>query len=302
MRNVFISKLLEAAKKDSRIFLVTGDLGFGVLEEFESSLPKQFINAGVAEQGMVSLAAGLASTGKRVFVYSIGNFNTLRALEQIRNDVCYMNNSVVIVSVGAGYAYGPQGYTHHALEDISVMRALPNISLYSPADEWEVVQVMEELLYLNSPAYLRLGRSPEVPLTKTSDSLPPGKFRKVRDGNKGTILFTGAVGNLALELANQLINSLAIYSVPYISSLDIACLRTLASKGPIITLEEHTLRGGFGSAILESIALNNIDADVAIFGANQSRLDAIGDQEYLRGVNGLDVKTIINELTSLGIT
>ena len=132
MRDAFVKSLLEEARKDPNLILITGDLGFGVLDEFQQALPKQFINSGVNEQAMMGMAAGIASTGKRVFVYSIGNFPTLRCIEQIRNDVALMNNPVVVVSVGAGYAYGSQGYTHHALEDIAILRAIPNIEFIVP--------------------------------------------------------------------------------------------------------------------------------------------------------------------------
>ena len=145
MRNKFIQVLLDRARQDSRIMLVTGDLGFGVLDEFERELPTQFINAGVAEQSMIGTAAGLASTGKLVFVYSIANFNTLRCLEQIRNDISYANFPVVIVSVGAGYAYGPQGYTHHAVEDIAALRPMPNIEVLVPSDLYEVEELTKYL-------------------------------------------------------------------------------------------------------------------------------------------------------------
>jgi transketolase len=162
--------LLDNAKKDPNIVFITGDLGFGVIEDFQSQLPGQFINAGVSEQAMMGMAAGIASTGKRVFVYSIGNFPTLRCLEQIRNDVCLMNNPVVIVSVGAGYSYGSQGYTHHALEDIAVMRALPNMNVYVPCDSVEAKALTNYLCKDKSPSYLRLGKSGE-PILHKSDIL-----------------------------------------------------------------------------------------------------------------------------------
>ena len=161
MRDAFVETLLEEAKIDENIILITGDLGFGVLDKFQKELPNQFINSGVNEQTMMGMAAGIASTGKRVFVYSIGNFPTLRCLEQIRNDICLMNNPVVVVSVGAGYAYGPQGYTHHSLEDIAVMRALPNLEVLIPADPAETKSLTRFLTKSHSPSYLRLGKSNE---------------------------------------------------------------------------------------------------------------------------------------------
>lgn len=177
MRDTFVKTLLAEAKVDPNVVLITGDLGFGVLEEFEKELPSQFINSGVAEQSMIGLASGIASTGKRVFVYSIGNFPTIRALEQIRNDVCYMNNPVVIVAVGSGYSYGSHGYTHHALEDIAAMRALPNMNVVSPADPVETEVLTRFLVKDRSPSYLRLGRSGEKVLNRNIPDIVEGRFK-----------------------------------------------------------------------------------------------------------------------------
>ena len=198
MRDTFVRTLLEEAKRNPNVILITGDLGFGVLEKFESALPNQYINAGVAEQTMLGLAAGMASTGKRVFVYSIGNFPTIRALEQIRNDVCYMNNPVVIVSVGAGYSYGSQGYTHHALEDIAVMRALPGMNVISPADPIETEELTKYLVKDKRPAYLRLGRSGEKQLNRTYPNLIEGELNEICPPRDGSIIFSGSIADTSL--------------------------------------------------------------------------------------------------------
>jgi transketolase len=301
MRDTFVDTLISEAKKDPRIHLITGDLGFGVLEKYENALPNQYTNAGVAEQAMLGFAAGMASTGKRVFVYSIGNFPTVRALEQIRNDVCYMNNPVVIVSVGAGYSYGSQGYTHHALEDIAVMRALPGMEVLTPADPYETVELTKYLAQTNFPAYLRLGRSGEKQLNSTAPSLKLGELNQIRSGQDGSILFTGAIGALALEAAEKLRNigkQVGVYSVPFISSLSAAALKEVAQLGPIITLEEHSVRGGLGSAILELCSINGIQADVRIMGVSQHNLAEIGDQQFLRASNGLTVDSIVARFSS----
>src|SRR5215211_4515749 len=137
MRNAFLNELFELAQQDDRITFITGDLGYTVVENFKEALPKQFLNAGVAEANMTSLAAGMALSGKIVFTYSIANFPTLRCLEQIRNDVCYHQANVKIVAVGGGMAYGPQGYTHHGVEDLAILRALPNLAVVAPADPVE---------------------------------------------------------------------------------------------------------------------------------------------------------------------
>ena len=138
MRDTFIEELTKFTKEDSSIFLITGDLGFGVLENFAIELPDQFLNAGVAEQNMTSLAAGMALEGRKVFTYSIGNFPTLRCLEQIRNDICYHDLDVTIVSIGGGFSYGQLGMSHHATEDLSILRAIPNLNVMVPSSLEEV--------------------------------------------------------------------------------------------------------------------------------------------------------------------
>ena len=295
MREAFVNALSTAARADRNIVLITGDLGFGVLEKFASEFPDQFFNAGVAEQSMMGLAAGLASTGKRVFVYSIGNFPTLRCLEQIRNDVCNMNNSVVIVSVGAGYSYGPQGYTHHALEDIAAMRALPNMEIISPADPIEAALLTTQLAKSSTPSYLRLGKSKEQIIHKNDVELPAGKFVKVSDGDFGTIIFTGSVGSVAMDaktflLANGI--NVGVYSAPYISKIDVQTIEARAALGPVVIVEEHSLRGGFGSAVLEALNISAVVADIRLVFATQDNLALIGDQRYLREANGISTQAI----------
>jgi transketolase len=302
MRDAFVETLLEEAKKDKDIILITGDLGFGVLDKFQRELPNQFINSGVNEQAMMGMAAGIASTGKRVFVYSIGNFPTLRCLEQIRNDICLMNNPVVVVSVGAGYAYGPQGYTHHALEDIAVMRALPNIEVVIPADPTETKLVTKFLAGTKSPSYLRLGKSNEQNLNQTELVISPGRFNELINGESGTILFVGSIGKIALNAAGELFKnglSVAVASVPFLMSLDKEYLIRASSKGPIITIEEHSSRGGFGSAVLEFLNAENISASIGVVAAEQSNLSQIGDQDFLRAQNSLHAKRIIEKFTVL---
>ena len=302
MRDAFVKTLLEEAKKDESIVLITGDLGFGVLDEFQKELPNQFINSGINEQAMMGMAAGIASTGKRVFVYSIGNFPTLRCLEQIRNDVCLMNNSVVVVSVGAGYAYGPQGYTHHAIEDIAVMRALPNLEVVVPADPIEVTQITRILANSKSPGYFRLGKSNEQILIKEKTAIEYGKINEILSGTDGTILFAGSIGKLALEARELLANkgiSVSVASVPFISNLDLEYLRAAARKGPIVTLEEHANRGGFGSSVLEFLNKEGIFASVGLVAAGRHNLSQIGSQEFLRQANGIDAVSVASKFLAL---
>jgi len=302
MRDTFVKTLLKEAKKDPNIILMTGDLGFGVLDEFQKELPAQFINSGVNEQTMMGLAGGYASTGKRVFVYSIGNFPTLRCLEQIRNDVCLMNNSVVVVSVGAGYAYGSQGYTHHALEDIAVLRALPNMDVIVPADPHETIGITQLLTTTKNPSYLRLGKSNEPLIHDKEVSITPGKINEITSGADGTIIFSGSVGVIALEAAKELESqaiSVSVASMPFVSRIDLDYLKESAKRGPIIIVEEHSYRGGVGSAVLETLSMQGITAQVALVASAQTNLSQIGDQDFLRNENGINVFSIVSKFKAL---
>lgn len=302
MRDTFVKTLLEEARKNPDIILMTGDLGFGVLDTFQRELPGQFINSGVNEQAMMGMAAGIASTGKRVFVYSIGNFPTLRCLEQIRNDVCLMNNPVVVVSVGAGYAYGSQGYTHHALEDIAVLRALPNMDVIVPADPFETVGITKHLTATKKPSYLRLGKSNEPNIHTPDVKCIPGKVNTLIEGNAGTLIFSGSVGTVAIAAHAKLLEdsiSVSVASMPFVSQIDLDFLSDAARKGPIVVIEEHSYRGGVGSSVLEFLSHNAISARIALVASDQNNLSQIGDQEFLRTQNGITMENVILKFKAL---
>ena len=169
MRSVFIESLCKAAKKDEKVFLLCGDLGFSVLEEYIDQFPDRFLNVGVSEQNMSLVASGLALEGFNVFLYSIGNFPTLRAMEQIRYDICYHNLNVTIVTVGGGYAYGPLGPSHHSTEDFAMLRSIPNMVLAAPADPIEAKLITNFFLKRNGPGYIRLNKSGEPKIHKEEE-------------------------------------------------------------------------------------------------------------------------------------
>ena len=302
MRDTFVKTLLEEARRDPNIILITGDLGFGVLDEFAKGLPGQFLNSGVNEQAMMGMAAGYASTGKRVFVYSIGNFPTLRCLEQIRNDVCLMNNPVVVVSVGAGYAYGSQGYTHHALEDIAVLRALPNMEVIVPADPVETRELTRFIVRDRKPTYLRLGKSNEPIIHTKALKITRGSINEVSEGTDGTLLFAGSVGTVVLDATRELASkgiSVSVASIPFISSVDMDYLLKAFKKGPLIVVEEHSYRGGVGSAILEAVNSGGLKGTLGLVAADQNNLSQIGDQNFLRNTNGINVEMIVKKFIAL---
>jgi transketolase len=296
LRNAFVSTLLEEALKDKNIVLVTGDLGFQLFDDFASQIPNQFINAGITEQSMMSMAAGIASTGKRVFVYSIANFSTLRCLEQIRNDVCYMDKSVVIVSVGAGFSYGSLGYSHHATEDIAIMRSLPNMDVISPSDKYEAEAITRMLVRTSKPSYLRLGKAGEPVLHESIPSLEYGKFVRLSEGKNGYIFFTGSVGLLAIQARERLLQQgkeVEVLSVPFISNLDENYIRKMNPESPVVILEEHGSRGGLGSAFLEKCNDLKVNLKITRVTASQNEISLTGSQDFLRLENGITVDSIL---------
>ena len=291
MRDAFVKVLNEEAAANPDIMLLVGDLGFGVVAAFGDTYPKQFLNCGVAEQSMVGIAAGMAASGRRPFVYSISNFPTLRPLEQIRNDVCYHGLGVTIVSVGAGLAYGSLGYTHHAVEDMSILRALPGMRVYSPADAYECRAAVREILADPSPAYLRLGKNKEPLMHGGEIDLSTGAPLLIREGTDVTVVVAGPIVTQALAVADELDaqgTSVRVMTCPVIKPLNAEAIRA-AAEGTcgIVTLEEHTVLGGFGSAVLEGFAVNGWRTPILPLGLEDKATHIIGDQEWLRQRAGL---------------
>ncbi|MES2376119.1 MAG: transketolase C-terminal domain-containing protein [Bacteroidota bacterium] len=304
MRDHFIEQLTALAAVDKRIILITGDLGFGVLTNFASTYPDQYINAGVAEQNMTGIASGLGIEGKIAFTYSIGNFCTLRCLEQIRNDACYHNANVTIVSVGGGFSYGALGYSHHATEDIAIMRALPNIRVFVPGDFWETTEITKAIVKLQGVNYLRLDKSSAGYTNKTDEIFEVGKARILREGADMTILATGGILEVALnaadELSEQGINC-RVLSIHTIKPIDKeAIINASANTGGIITLEEHTVDGGLGGAVAEVLMESGVyPKKFKKIGLASQFSTIVGSQTYLREKYGLDQTTLVSTVKSL---
>jgi transketolase len=303
MRTAFFKSLFEVAQQDERVYLVVGDIGFGVVEPFAQKLPKQFLNAGVAEQNMTGIAAGLALSGKIVFTYSIGNFPTIRCLEQIRNDVCYHNANVKIVSVGGGFAYGGLGMTHHATEDLAILRALPQMTVLAPGDPPEAAAATRAIVEHAGPCYLRLGRAGEPDVHLAPFEFRVGEAILVRDGADLTLISTGGMLWTAFNVANALQKQgleARLLSMHTLKPLDAeAVLQAAGDTGAIFTLEEHSIIGGLGSAVAEVLAEAGVAIPFKRFALPSAFSSTVGSQEYLRQHYGLSEGAILDAIHSV---
>lgn len=300
MRDSFVRTLLELAKENPNIELVTGDLGFGVLRPFWETLPDQFINAGIAEQNMTAMAAGMALEGKTVFVYSIGNFPTMRCLEQIRNDCAYHGANVKIVCVGGGFVYGSLGMSHHATEDMAVMRSLPGVTVFSPADKVEAAEVAKAAAACPGTCYIRLGRGGEPVVREKIDGFQVGKAIPVRKGSRVAIFSTGDIYKEVALAVEELVRAgiePTVYTFPTVSPLDgetvLACAR---DHELIVTCEEHNIRGGLGTAVAEVLAEQSGKARLLRIGMENAYCAVVGTQEHLRKIYGMSGEQIARRI------
>ena len=294
MRDAFVRALTELAEEDERVLLVNGDLGFGVLTDYIERFPSQYVNAGIAEQNMTAIACGSALTGARAFTYSIGNFPTLRCLEQLRNDVCYHHADVTVVAVGGGFSYGQLGVSHFATEDLAIMRSLPGMTVVAPSDPWQAYELTMQLYARGGPAYLRIDKGSAG---LAAGDVELGKVRQVREGSDAVLFATGGILSEALRAADELDSegiSTRVVDVHTIKPLDVdGIVAAAVDCGHVITLEEHVVTGGLGSAVAEACA----DAGVPLKSFRRIGLDdvfpeIVGDQAYLRARFGLNAASV----------
>jgi transketolase len=297
MRNAFIEELVSLAEVHDHIALIVGDLGYSVIEPFMDRFPDRFINAGVAEQNMTGLAAGMASEGYHVFTYSIANFPTFRCAEQIRNDIDYHKFPVTVVAVGGGLAYGALGYSHHAVQDYALMRCMPNMLIAAPGDPMEVRACMRYLVHNPQPSYLRLGKAGEPCFHTTPPDVEPGRWLMIspcENGRKEScFLTTGATLALAMQW-QRMINyrNHSVLSMP-LWGMSVRHLQAdkVRAWSDVTTIEDHLADGGFYSWLMESMParqglrdrINSIALDSAVCGM-------VGSQQTLNEIGGLILK------------
>lgn len=301
MRDTFVRTLVELAKEDKNIELLTGDLGFGVLKPFWETVPDQFTDAGIAEQNMTTVAAGMALEGKTVFTYSIGNFPTLRCLEQIRNDCTYHKANVKIVCVGGGLVYGSLGMSHHATEDLAVMRALPDMVVMAPGDPAEAEAATRAIAAYPGTCYLRLGRGGERRIHESITDYQIGRALQIRDsrqeGRKNiTVFSSGAILDEVCDACSFLEQKdvgILQYSFPTVKPIDReAIIKCAKDTDAVFTVEEHNITGGFGSAVAEVMAEVACGTPLYRIGLNDEYCTKVGSQQYLRNEYGLSAEKI----------
>lgn len=298
MRTNFINQLIEEARRNEKIFLLVGDLGYHVIEPFAEEFPDRFLNVGIAEQNMAGIAAGLAMTGYNVYFYSIGNFPTIRCLEQIRNDIAYHQANVKVVSVGVGYAYGSLGATHQATEEIGALRVLPNMVVATPGDPLEARAITKISASYDGPMYIRLGKAGEKTVhSEDSIDLKIGDICSVitREGNQTAVFACGNILDAALHQINEENLNYDLYSVPFVKPINKEQLINIVKTHPagLITIEEHQKSCGMGSAIVEILNDLYYEGNIEVYpkvkriAIPDEFADVVGTQVFLREHEGL---------------
>lgn len=296
MRTAFIDQLIKQAEKNEKIFLLVGDLGYNVVEAFANRFPERFKNVGIAEQNMAGVAAGLAMSGFNVYFYSIGNFPTLRCIEQIRNDIAYHKANVKVVAVGGGYAYGDLGATHHATEALGIMRTIPNIVVCSPADPLETRVITTLSSTYLGPMYIQLGKAGETSIHSnldTIDTITIGDIIPFKiNGMREAVMVTGSIA--AAVVKTEKYKDKDIFTLPFIKPLNYESVKRIAENYQTITVvEEQQLSGGVGSAVIEVVNELYMNGQLSTYprirrvGIQDVFQNVSGSQSYLRQVAGL---------------
>jgi transketolase len=303
MRNAYIAELYEIASRDERVLALVADNGAIVFDKFRAAFPDRFINFGIAEANMVSVAAGLASCGKIPFAYTIASFLTMRAYEQIRNDVCMQRMNVKLVGIGAGFVYSNLGPTHHATVDISIMRALPGMTVFSPADPLESRKITQEAARMDGPVYIRIatGGSPKV--YESDYEFIAGKGVVLRQGGDVTLVATGGIVREAQRACEELLKEgvgARLINIHTIKPLDEELILQAARETrAVLTVEEHSIIGGLGGAVAETLA------EAGIPGVRFKRMglkgfaEGYGTYDEMKEQNGLSCAHITAEALGL---
>jgi len=307
MRTAFINWLCSRAATDSAIVLLTADLGYSVVETFAEAFPDRFINVGVAEQNMVGIAAGLASEGYKPYTYSIGIFPTFRCAEQLRNDIDYHELPVVTSTVGSGLAYGSLGYTHHMIQDLALMRSLPNTLIGTPIDPNEVISILDWHHQNPCPLYLRMHKSGDPVVHEKIPDVVPGKWIRVAGGNgskihldKIAIVVAGSMGPKVNEALSVLDKSIDLFSLPLWGQSVRATQEEWFTKYEhVITVEDHLLDGGFGSWMMENVAIFGANTKIYPIALDSSSVGKVAKEDVLISPLIIKLNSVVSNVLSV---
>ena len=299
-RDAIFGELYEIAKNDPSVVVLSGDAPAFIFKEFKKNLPKQFFNVGVAEQNTISVAAGLALSGKHVFVYGLSNFITLRCYEQIKIDICCMELPVTILGTGLGYAYSSDGPTHYMTENISIMRALPNMTIWCPSDYTMAASMIHLAYQKNGPGFIFFDKG-QFPILYDKDNYNfTGGVSLLKKGRDLTIIGTGTMTGYCLNLIDELKKNeidaglVDLYRLKPVNKK--LLIELINSSTRIVTLEEHTISGGLGSIVNEVLAENEISIPIKIMGIPDVCRREAGSREGLRSLDGLDIPTLSKKI------
>ncbi len=296
MRTAFVRTLSQIMKKHKDVIALTADMGFSVFENMQKEFPGRFFNTGVTEQSTIGLATGLALSGYKVFVYAQAAFITMRCFEQVRLDVCYNNVNVKLVGTAAGFSLNQLGVSHFALEDVALMRTLPNMTVFTPGDPMEARWATEQAYSLNGPAYIRLTKAGCPVVHSAVPHIRVGEAIEVRKGNDASLLVSGSMLPVAVEVASRLKQKkihAGIYSFLTVKPIDKKTILGLAKKSKrLFTLEDHSVIGGLGTAVAEILAENGNTVLLKRLGVPDAFTGITGSIEYLQKVNGLSPAAI----------
>ncbi len=300
MRETFFKTIEEIAATRDDIFILTGDLGFKLLDSFRDRYPERFFDIGVAESNMIGIAAGLALSGKQVYCYSIVPFLLMRAFEQIRIDVAYHNVNVKLIGVGGGVSYGMEGYTHFGVEDFALMRSLPNMTVVAPADPEEAKQIAKISTEYKSPMYVRLGKNGEKTIHKSTPDVQLGKAIKLLDGNDIAIFAIGNMVHIGLQVTDMLKRrgiASTLINMHTLKPLDKETISEVAgTHNAIFSLEEHVVNGGLGSAIAEVLSEGAYSGLYNRIAIPELSNNTVGHADYLRNYYGLSSERVYERI------
>lgn len=305
MRNAFANAMTELARERNDVCLLSGDIGNRMFDRYKEVAPTRFMNCGIAEANMMSMAAGMALSGLRPVVYTITPFTTTRCLEQIRIGIAYHEAPVVIVGTGSGLSYSELGTTHHSLEDIAILRSIPNIQVCAPSDPLELVAQLRQAIDEGKPTYIRIGKKGEKNLFSEKAKLGIGRSQLIKPGKNVLLLGVGPILNEALKAKESLMQhgiDLAIASMGGIKPIDNNFLHNMVKENYTrwISLEEHYKIGGLGSRLLEWLSEQEIkDISLTRLGIDDFFINELGNQDYVRRVQGIDAKGIEDAVKNL---